>query len=174
MELAKLSVDYRPATRKSAVRRLRAQGKIPAICYGAGVEPIALAVDPVLLLKALDPVKKTNTVISMSVKGGPNGDQELTVMMRDYQRDSLKGDLLHADFIRVRLDQDVHATVPIILTGKAEGVKLGGILHQVIRNLEIACKPHLIPVKLEIDVTELGMGDSLHVRDLKLSEGIKA
>jgi large subunit ribosomal protein L25 len=174
MEVGKLSVEFRNGTGKTAARRLRVRGQIPAICYGGGADPLPVAVDPVLLQKALDPVKKTNTVIKLQVTGVPGGDQELTVMVRDHQRDALRGHLTHADFIRVQLDKDVHAVVPIVLIGKAEGVKLGGIMHQVIHRLEVACKPHLIPVKLEIDVTALNMGEAIHVRDLKLPEGVRA
>jgi large subunit ribosomal protein L25 len=173
MEVGKLSVDYRETTRKTATRRLRSQGLIPAVCYGQGADPLTLSVDPKLLQKSLDPVKKTNTVISLTVKGAPNGDQTLTVMVRDYQQDPIKGHLLHADFIRVSLDKEVHATVPVVLTGKPQGVVDGGILHQVIRILEIAALPDKIPVKIEVDVTPLKMGEAVHVRDLKLGAGVR-
>ena len=173
MEIGKLNVEYRTETGKTSVRRLRAGGKIPGICYGGAAEPITLTVDPVQLVKALDPIKKSNTVIALSVKGGPKGDETINVMVRDHQKDALRGDLSHVDFIRVELDKDVHAVVPVVLTGKAEGVKAGGILHQVIRMLEIACTPDKIPVKIEVDVTALGMGDALHISDLKLPQGIK-
>jgi large subunit ribosomal protein L25 len=173
MEVGKLSVEYRSSLGKANVRRLRTTGKIPAIVYGGANEPLPLSVDPTLLMKALDPQKKTNTVIKLQVTGAPGGDQELLVMVRDHQRDALKGHLTHADFIRVQLDKDVHAVIPIVLTGKPEGVKLGGILHQVIHRLEIACTPDKIPVKLEIDVSHLNMGEAIHVSDLKLGEGLK-
>jgi large subunit ribosomal protein L25 len=173
MEVGKLTAEFRNDTGKSAVRRLRAAGKIPAICYGAGGEPLPITVDPAALLKSLDPIKKTNTVLNLSVTGAPAGAESLTVMVRDYQKDPLRGDLTHADFIRVDLTKPVHATVPIILVGKAEGVKLGGLLHQVIRVLAIACTPDRIPAKLEVDVSALNMGEALHVSDLKLGEGIR-
>lgn len=174
MEVGKLNVEYRGDLGKSAVRRLRAAGKIPAICYGPGKEPLPLAVDPTVLVKSLDPVKKTNTVLTLTVTGAPaDGDSTLTVMLRDYQKDAIRGQLTHADFVRVDLNKPVHATVPIVLVGKAEGVKLGGIMHQVIRVLEIECTPDKIPVKLEIDVTPLGMGEAVHVSDLKLPEGVR-
>jgi large subunit ribosomal protein L25 len=173
MEVGKLSVEFRAQTRKTASRRLRSAGKIPAICYGAGVDPLAITVDPILLVKALDPIKKTNTVIKMMVTGTPAGDQELMVMVRDVQKDVLRGNLTHADFIRVSLDKEVHAVIPVVLTGKAAGVKEGGILHQVIRQLQVAALPDKIPVKIEVDVTALNMGDAIHVRDLKLGEGVR-
>jgi len=174
MEVGKLNAEFRSDTGKSAVRRLRAAGKIPAICYGEAKAAMPLTVDPTELIKALDPVKKTNTVLTLTVAGAPDGDASLTVMVRDYQKDPLRGDLTHADFIRVDLTKPVHATVPIVLTGKSEGVKLGGIMHQVIRILAITCTPDKIPAKLEIDVSNLGMNEALHVRDVKLGEGVKA
>ncbi len=173
MEVGKLSVEFRGQTGKTQASRLRAAGKIPAIVYGMGKDPLPLTVDPVALAKSLDPQKKSNTVIKLTVTGAPGGDQELTVMVRDHQKDALRGHLTHADFIRVDVTKDVHAVVPIVLTGKPEGVKLGGILHQVIHRLEIACTPDKIPVKLEVDVSPLNMGEAIHVRDLKLGAGIK-
>lgn len=173
MEVGKLNAQYRGDIGKSAVRRLRAAGKIPAICYGEAKAPMPLTVDPTELIRSLDPVKKTNTVLTLTVAGAPDGDASLTVMVRDYQKDALRGDLTHADFIRVDLTKPVRATVPIILTGKAEGVKLGGIMHQVIRVLEISCTPDKIPVKLEVDVSSLGMNEAIHVSDLKLGEGVR-
>jgi large subunit ribosomal protein L25 len=173
MEVGKLNAQFRGDTGKSAVRRLRAAGKIPAICYGQASAPMPVSVDPTELLKSLDPIKKTNTVLSLTVDGAPEGEGTLTVMVRDYQKDALRGNVTHADFIRVDLTKPVHATVPIVLTGKAEGVKLGGIMHQVIRVLPISCTPDRIPVKLEIDVTALGMNEAIHVSDLKLAEGVR-
>jgi large subunit ribosomal protein L25 len=173
MEVGKLNAQFRGDTGKSAVRRLRAAGKIPAICYGQAKEPMPISVDPSELLKSLDPVKKTNTVLTLTVAGAPDGEAALTVMVRDYQKDAIRGDVTHADFIRVDLAKPVHATVPIVLTGKAEGVKLGGIMHQVIRVLAISCTPDKIPVKLEVDVTNLGMNEAVHVSDLKLGEGVR-
>lgn len=173
MELGKLTVEYRNDKGKTAAKRMRSSGKIPAVCYGQGEPPMPLSLDPHHLVKALDPVKKTNTVILMTVSGNPNGKNELNVMVRDYQEDSITGKVIHADFIRVKLDADVRAIVPVILTGKAEGVKNGGILHQVIRQLEISCRPDKIPAKVEVDVTTLQLGYALHVRDLPLPEGVR-
>jgi len=174
MEAGKLNVEFRSEKGKSESRRLRNAGRIPAVCYGQGVDPIGLSVDPTALVRALDPIRKANTLISMTVTGAPGGDQTITVMLRDHQKDAIKGNLTHADFIRVSLDKEVHAVVPVVLTGKPEGVKEGGILHQVFRVLEIACTPDKIPDKIEVDVTPLRMGDAVHVRDLKLGAGVKA
>jgi large subunit ribosomal protein L25 len=177
MEVGKLTVEYRKDLGKGANRKLRSAGKIPGVCYGGESEPMPLAIDPTLLIRALDPIKKGNTVINLTVNNAPaaaQGAGALTVMVRDVQKDPVRGDLTHADFIRVSLDKDVHAVIPVVLIGKAEGIKDGGILHHNIRNLEIACTPDRIPAKLEVDVTPLKMGDAIHVSDLKLGEGVRA
>jgi len=173
MEVSKLTVEYRNDLGKGYNRKLRATGKIPAVCYGQG-EPLPVSVDPVQLVRALDPIKKTNTVINLTIANAPNATGEITVMVRDVQKHPVKGTLRHADFIRVSMDKDVHAVVPIVLIGKAAGLKDGGILHHNIRNLEIACTPDKIPAKIEVEVTALEMGEALHVSDLKLGEGVRA
>jgi large subunit ribosomal protein L25 len=175
MEVGKLTVDYRKDLGKGSNRKLRSSGKIPGVCYGGEKEPMPLSIDPTLLVRALDPIKKSNTVINLTVKDAPQGNSDaITVMVRAVQKDPVRGHLTHADFVRVALDKDVHAVIPVVLTGKAEGIKDGGILHHNIRNLEIACRPDQIPAKLEVDVTPLKMGDAIHVSDLKLGAGIRA
>jgi len=169
----RLDVEHRAGLGKSDVRKLRQQGLIPGICYGLGQEPVPIALDPKELLRALDPDKRSNTVIKMRVTGSGNA-HEVTVMLRDWQIDALRGNVTHADFVRVDLTKEVKATVPVVLLGKAEGVKLGGTLHQVYRSIEVGATPDKIPTKIEINVDALGMGDALHVSDLKLTEGVRA
>ena len=171
--VGQLDVTYRSQIGSSAVRKLRQKGLTPGICYGKDAEPMAIAFDSKALKRALDPEKRTNTLITMKVSGDGAAAQEITVMLREWQEDALRGDVLHADFVRVRLDKEVHVEVPIVLTGKAEGVKLGGTLHQVYRSLAIACTPDKIPTKIEVAVDALDMGDALHVSDLKRPPGVK-
>ena len=174
MEVGKLTVEYRKDQGKGANRKLRTTGKIPGVVYGGDTGPLALAIDPNQLVKALDPIKKGNTVISLTVQNAPDGGAPFTVMVRDVQKNPVRGDLTHADFVRVSLDKNVHAVVPVIIVGKAKGIKDGGILHHNMRTLEITCTPDKIPAKIEVDVTELGMGEAIHVSDLELGEGIEA
>ena len=126
-------------------------------------------IEPGELMKALDPVKGNNTLIHITVDG-----KSIPVMVKDVQRDALRGQTTHVDFIRVRTDQPVRITVPIVITGKAEGLKVGGTLHQVYRKLQIQCTPDKIPARIEIDVTALGLGQAIHVSDLKLGAGVQA
>ena len=169
MEAAKLNAEVRSTRGGTANRKLRGTGKIPAVCYGAGDAPIALSIDPAALTKALDPVKGNNTLIHITVDG-----KSIPVMVKDVQRDALRGQTTHVDFIRVRTDQPVRVTVPINITGKAEGLKVGGTLHQVYRKLQIQCTPDKIPARIDIDVTALGLGQAIHVSDLKLGAGVQA
>ncbi|MGZ6124311.1 MAG: 50S ribosomal protein L25, partial [Myxococcales bacterium] len=107
-------------------------------------------------------------VIKLQVDGG----ETRTVLFKDFERDPVEGDLLHADFLEVRMDKDVVVNVPVILTGKPEGVTAGGILQQVARTLPVQCKPSDIPEKIEVDVSALKIAESLHVKDVKLPAGI--
>jgi large subunit ribosomal protein L25 len=172
MEIGKLEVHVRKESGKGYSHKLRQAGRIPAVCYGGGEGPIALALDPRALKDALDPEKRQNTVITMTIKGGA-ADQQLTVMLKDYQTDPLKNTVLHADFVRVDLTKEIHVTVPLLLTGKAVGVTVGGILHQVFRMVDVACLPDRIPTKLEADVSELNIGDAIKTSDVKVTEGVR-
>jgi large subunit ribosomal protein L25 len=156
---------------KNAARRLRAQGKIPAICYGTGVEPMSIALDPIALTRALDPEKKHNTVITMKVAGH---DGDLLVMLKDFQIEPLSRKIEHADFVQIKMDQEVRVTVPIELVGKPEGVKIGGLLNIVYRQLPMAAKPNAIPTKISVNIDHLMIGDAIHVSDLKLGQGQRA
>jgi large subunit ribosomal protein L25 len=172
MEVGKLEVEVRKDSGKGHAHKLRELGRIPAVCYGGGEEPISLALDPRALKDALDPEKRQNTVITMTVKGD-GADRQLTVMLKDYQTDPLRNTVLHADFVRVDLTKEIHVTVPLLLTGKAEGVKVGGILHQVFRMVDVACLPDRIPTKLEADVSALNIGDALKATDVVVTAGVR-
>lgn len=173
MPIGELVVEYRPLVGKGPARRTRSQGKVPGICYGGGSEPIPVAVDPKALHGSLDPQKKRNTVIALKVEGRPELTG-LTVMVRDFTRDILSREVSHVDFVRVRLDEEVRVTVPLELIGKPEGVKLGGLLNVVYRELQVAAKPADIPNKIVVDIEKLNIGDAIHVSDLKLGEGVRA
>jgi large subunit ribosomal protein L25 len=172
MEVGKLEVRVRKDHGKGYAHKLRQAGKIPAVCYGLGEEPVSLALDPKALKEALDPEKRQNTVITMTLKGD-GADRQLTVMLKDYQTDPLKNTVLHADFVRVDLTKEITVTVPLILTGKPEGVKIGGILHQVFRMVDVACLPDRIPTKLEADVSALNIGDALKATDVVVTAGVR-
>ena len=169
--VGKLKANRRTETGKGVARKLRANGIIPAVCYGNGDEAIPLTVDPEELRGALDPEKGENTVIEMTIEG-EGGPEVLQVMVKDYDLHALKKTVLHADFLKVDPNKAVPVRVPLLLEGKPEGVKVGGILHQVLRDLPMSCLPNAIPTSVTLDIAALEIGDGLRVSDLQLGEGI--
>lgn len=169
MEIIKLSANPRPDCGKSPSSRLRRTGHIPAICYGKGLAAFSVAVAPKELLQILKSPHGKNSVIELNVKDA----QSYTVMVRDYGYHPISRELLHADFLQVKLDQPVEVEVPVHCIGKPKGLVAGGILQQIFRNLPIRCLPEKIPVHVEIDVSELDLGDSLKAASIKLPEGVK-
>jgi len=170
MEVGKLNVQVRNETGKGIARKLRAQGLVPGICYGEKLEsPLAITLDPKALHNALDPEKKLNTVIDVTVDGG----NTLSVMIKDYQIHPLRRDVIHVDFVAIDPNVEVDADVPILLTGKAKGLVEGGRLHVALRELRVSAKPADVPAKIELDITSLEIGDVLHVSDVNLPAGVE-
>jgi large subunit ribosomal protein L25 len=172
MDFAKVSVEVRTQSGKGSSRRTRAAGKCPGILYGHKEPPVALIVDPHALVKSLDKERKRNTVFSLSVANGGSAT-DVTAMIRDVQIDPLSRALIHVDFIRVRMDEEINVSVPLVLKGTPVGVVNGGNLHQSMHQLPVAAKPDAIPARLEMDVSALDIGEGLHASDLKLSPGVR-
>ena len=168
-DVSQLAAKKREKSGKGPARQMRIKGLVPAVCYGPYDKPINVAVDPDALKKAIATPHKFNTVIKLQIEGGG----ERTVLFKDYEKDPIDGHVLHADFLEVRMDKDVVVNVPVILTGKPEGVTAGGILQQVARTLPVLCKPGDIPEKIEVDVSNLGIAESLHIKDVKTPAGVK-
>jgi large subunit ribosomal protein L25 len=165
-----LSAVRRESRGKNEARRLRAAGRIPAVVYGGGDKAQAdpIAVDPKALLRILHSESGANTLIALSVESG--GDTR--VLVKDYQLDPITGQLLHADFYRVAMDRMLTLTVPVVIRGEARGVKQqGGILDFVHREVEVECLPGDIPENIEVDVSELMLGQGVRLRDV--AEGVK-
>ncbi|VVM31867.1 50S ribosomal protein L25/general stress protein Ctc [Terribacillus sp. AE2B 122] len=156
----KLKADKRENNTKSYIRGLREEGIIPAVVYGNGKDPVSVAVDSVDLLKTVRDQGK-NAIISLDVKG-----DTVDVMLHDYQTDSLKGSLVHADFYVVNMSEARNVEVPIQLEGEAPGSSEGGVLQQPLYDLEISAKPNDIPDQITVDVSKLEVGDSISVGDL--------
>ena len=153
---------------KNEARRLRVAGQIPAIVYGAqkagdAPAPESVAVDPKPFMRILHSSSGLNTLITLKIAGG----NEARVLVRNVQRDPVTQHLLHADFYRVNMDRKIKVTVPVTLRGEARGVKVdGGVLDFVHREIEVEVLPAEIPNSIEIDVTDLGIGGAIHVRDV--------
>jgi len=165
-----LQAEVRDKSGKGPARRLRAKGLVPAVCYGPfDKQPLMVAVNPEALVKAISTPHKFNTVIRLEV----SGSEARTVLFKDFEKDPVDGHILHVDFLEVRLDQDVVVNVPVVLTGKPVGVTEGGILQQVSRTLPVICKPAQIPEKIEVDVSNLKIAESIHISDIKPPEGVR-
>ena len=169
-----LGVELRKEHGKGVARKLRAAGRIPAVCYRRNAEPVPVSLDP----KELDLLLRNassgiNTLIDLKVTGGGDFDGR-QVLVKELQRDPISGAYLHADLYAVDLQQKIHVSVPINLTGTAIGVSLGGgVLDYATRELDVECLPNAIPEEFTIDVSEIEIGQSLHVRDIAVPEGVE-
>jgi large subunit ribosomal protein L25 len=163
-----VDVVRREAASKNVARRMRRAGSIPAILYGAGKEPVSLTVDPRRLLEILRSDSGVNTIFQLNLAGT---DQRRHVMIHEYQVDPIEGKLMHADFLRIQMDEEIEVEVPVKLMGEAAGVKLdGGILELVTRAVRVTCLPANIPESLQIDITAMKIGDNVKVADLGKSD----
>jgi large subunit ribosomal protein L25 len=169
MEAPILQALRRNRSGKGVARKIRAQGMIPGVLYGGG-ETIPLTLKPQELLKIL--TSGENTIFQLEIDGELGGDRQAIV--RDLQRDPLKDTLLHADLYRISMDVEITVSVPIVLQGMSREVSdVGGMINQLLHEIEIQCLPSLIPHELTIDVAHLGIGEVLHVRDLPALQGIQ-
>jgi large subunit ribosomal protein L25 len=168
MEKISLEAEIREKTGKSSSGRLRRTGYIPAVLYGEKEEPQSLIVNTKDLEKALSTEAGENVIISLKV-----GDRARTVIVKELQTDPVRGDLLHVDLCQISLREKLKAAVPIEVRGESPGVKEGGILQHRLREIEVECLPTEIPESIPVDVGDLGIGDSLHIKDLKITGDIK-
>jgi large subunit ribosomal protein L25 len=171
MAQSTLIVKKREGVGKSAARKVRKEGAVPAIVYGRETEPIPIVVNLTEFKKALSTEAGENTLLELHIK---DDGEEITklALLRDIQFDYLTSRPLHFDFQEVLMREKLMVKVPVRIMGKAEGVKSGGILEEILREIEIECLPADIPNYIEVDVSNLGIGDSIHIGDLTLSENV--
>ena len=151
---------------KGVARKLRQTGSIPAVYYGRGEDPIVLTVGLKDLQDVIERAEGSNVIVDLKVDGDGAGDRK--ALIREIQRDPVGGHILHLDLQHISLTERLVVEVPIVLVGTPVGVKDGGgILEHLLREVEVECLPTDIPSKLEVDVSALNIGDSLHVSDLK-------
>lgn len=164
-----LEAQKREAGNKNAARRVRVGGKIPAIVYGAGKDAASVAVDPRQVLRILKSESGHNTIFDLALD-----NDRVKAMIVDWQFEPIKGQLLHVDLQRIAMDKKLTVTVPVVLKGEAEGVKQqGGILEQLLREVEVECLPADIPKSIEADVSHLVFGVEIRVKDLVHSDKLK-
>ena len=166
-ERVKLVVQNRAVLGSAESRRLRRQGLIPGVLYGRE-QPIAISIPERDLRAALTTRGGLNAVLDVVVDGG----KAHSSVLKEYQQDRVRGHITHVDLQEVRLDQPIHATVPVHLTGEAAGTKEGGVLSQVTLELNVEALPMEVPEHVDVDVTEMHIGDSFRLEALPTIEGV--
>ncbi len=158
-----LEAQPRTPGNKNVARRVRMGGKIPGVLYGAGKDSLSVTLDPRQVTRILHSATGHNTIFDLAVEGG----ESTKAMIVDWQYEPIKSSLLHIDLKRIAMDQKLTVSVPIVLKGEAAGVKQqGGIMEQILREVEVECLPGDIPSAIEADVSELVFGKVLRVSDL--------
>lgn len=171
LELIELKVKTRTRTGNGPARALRREGRIPAILYGSGTNPLMLSVPTKEFEYALQQSTASQPLFNLTVDDG--GDSPTTVMIKELQTHPLSHHSLHVDFYRIDMDRKITVSVPVTTTGKCVGVEMGGMLQIIRRELEVLCLPMEIPDVIEVDVTDLEIGDSIHIQDIPLAGGLE-
>jgi large subunit ribosomal protein L25 len=166
-ERVKLVVQNRAVLGSAESRRLRRQGLIPGVLYGRE-EPVSISIPERDLRTALTTRGGLNAVLDVVVEGGKTHSS----VLKEYQQDKIRGHITHVDLQEVRLDQPIHATVPVTLHGESAGVKEGGVMTQVTSEVTVEALPMEVPEHLEADVSEMQIGDTLRLSAIKLPDGV--
>ena len=166
-ERVKLTVSERTVLGSSESRRLRKQGLIPGVLYGRS-KPVAIAVGERELRAALTTPAGSHAVLDVAIGGG----SDHSAILKDYQRDKVRGTITHIDLQEVRLDQPIQTAVAVTLVGEPVGVKEGGILAQVTNEVNVEALPLEVPQHLELDVSEMAIGDTLRASALQIPAGV--
>ena len=169
MEFININALNRSTKGNGPARVLRRGGQIPAILYGPTTEPISITVNTHELEMAL----KSSPPGQLFVRLAIDGEGARKALLKELQRHPVGGQYLHADFYEVAMDRKVRVMVPVTTRGKAQGVEMGGMLQIIRRELEVLCLPNDIPEAIEIDITELDMGESVHVEDIPLEGDVE-
>lgn len=171
MKQLELTATLRSEVGNGPARQLRMQGKMPAVLYGPKTEPVLLAVDIKELETALKEGSLAQSIFNLSVDGAKK--KASAVMIRELQQHPVSGNFLHADFYEIDMKEKIAVMVPIITVGKSKGVEMGGLLQVIRREIEVLCLPTEIPESFEIDITDLEIGDSVHVDEITTDETVE-
>lgn len=166
-----LEVSRRETTGKEVAKKLRRDGKVPAVVYGGHREPVAITVDRKAVSELVQ--KSEHGIRSVFLLKMAGSDQQRHAMIKEVTIDPMTRKMTHIDFVRVVMDEQVKVTVPVHVIGTAIGVKEGGLLDFQVRELHVECLPNAIPDSIDVDVTALGHHDYVRIKDLKLPEGVK-
>ena len=169
MASASLSAETRTETGKGVARKLRAAGRVPGVVYGHGREPQSLSINARDLDKLLGSIAAGSTVVELAL-----GNATTNTLIREVQRHPFKKQILHIDFMELVAGEKVIVDLPLVFVGTPEGVRTGGgLLEQILHSIEVNVDPSSIPNHIDVDVSQMIMGHSLHVRDLNLPAGVE-
>lgn len=169
MPRPKLVAKLRTQLGKEASRKLRQNGLMPAICYGPRTETIPLILDMRELTQTIH--MGENVLIDLMIQDGKKASQKV-VVVRDLQINPVTDQYIHVDLFEVVMDEEISVEVPIVLVGKSEGVKMGGVLEQITREVTVECLPGNIPQSIDVDVSSLNIGDTIHIGDITLEKAM--
>jgi len=171
LEQHDLKATIRKLTGNGPARALRREGKMPAVLYGPQTEPISLSIDTKDIEQILNKVSSGHAVLNLTIQNGQAASKP--VMIKELQTHPVSGKFLHIDFYEIDMTRKIKVGVPVVAKGKSKGVELGGLLQIVRREIEVLCLPNEIPEVFEVDVTNLDIGDSVHVDEIHLEGNIE-
>jgi large subunit ribosomal protein L25 len=171
LEIFDLKVNKREATGKGPAREFRRQGIVPAVLYGPKMETVLLAVSGYELENIYKQSESEHVLLNLVIENG--GTQKKTAMIKEIQTTPVADEFLHVDFYEISLDEEIVVKIPVEATGKSVGIERGGFLQLVRHQLEVSCLPTNIPATIQIDITELDIGDSIHVEDIDPGDKVK-
>ncbi|MDO9110257.1 MAG: 50S ribosomal protein L25/general stress protein Ctc [Desulfatirhabdiaceae bacterium] len=171
MEILELTATMRTSAGNSPSRALRREGNIPAVLYGPGSESVSLSVSSLDLERALKKSSASQIVFNMAIPNAQTGSR--TAMIKELQIHPMSRKFIHVDFYEISKDRKITVNVPVVVKGKAKGIEEGGMLQIIEREIEVLCLPFEVPESIQIDISDLGIGDSIHVKDLKVAENVE-
>ena len=172
MDLIELKTKIRTTTGNGPARRLRMSGQIPAVLYGQKTEPVLLSVNKGDLEQVFKKGGIGQVILNLVIQ---KNDETTTrpAMIKELQSHPLSRNFIHIDFYEIKMDQKITAKIPVVTTGMAKGVELGGMLQIIRRELEVECLPLAVPESIEIDISDLDIGDSIHVGQIRVEGEIE-
>ena len=173
MAIIQLDSKKRTMTGKGSARKLRSVGKLPGILYGPETSPIMLSLDYKQLQKILRGKSAENIIFDLKIDSN-GANQSMRVMIKEIQKDPVTRDYLHVDFYEISMEKELEVDIPVYLVNTPIGVSEGGILEHIRRELKISCMPKNLVDKIEVDVSGLAIGQSLHLEDIDLPPGLKS
>jgi large subunit ribosomal protein L25 len=170
LDLINFSVKPRTTKGDGPARALRREGFAPAVLYGAKTDPIMLSVNSHAMEQLLKTASTGQTLLNIQIEGF---EAPKPAIIKEMQRNVLTGEILHVDFYEVDMNRKIRVQIPIVTNGKSKGVELGGMLQIVRRDVDVLCYPNQIPDEIVVDITDIDIGESVHVEDLPTTEGLE-